>query len=462
MKPNLDDKRLQRAREAMTTEQQRAIAQEAFIYGYPAVEMYRTLYTQALDTQSPNFKAPMNQIGHTAQVFTPRDTAFITPNSDTPYSFLWMDLRAEPLVLDLPPIEDDRYYSVQLIDLYTHNVAYLGTRATGNDGGRHLVAGPGWTGTVPAGIDTVVRMETSIAYALYRTQLFGEADLARVRAVQAGYRVRTLSDFLGGGPPPSVSVIEWPRPPAGSLDTPALFRYLSFLLQFAPTSSSEVALRGRLDRLGIGAGLRFDETRLDAETQAALQEGIADALVSYRHFAQAELSTSRVPSAKIFGSRDHLGNRYIRRYAGAVLGIFGNSAEEAVYLGYYVDSQGQALDASAHRYELRFAPSQLPPADAFWSITLYDGQTRLLVDNPLQRYLINSRMLDALVRDADGGLTLRIQHQLPGHEAQAANWLPAPSGRFNCVLRLYLPREELLHGDWPQPPMIATPQEANP
>src|SRR6202012_3434842 len=135
MKPTLDDKRLQRDREAMTAEQQRAIAQEAFLYGYPAVEIYRTLYTQALDARSQNFKAPMNQIGHTAQVFTPRDTAFITPNSDTPYSFLWMDLRTEPLVLELPAIEDDRYYSIQLIDLYTHNVAYLGTRAPGNKGG---------------------------------------------------------------------------------------------------------------------------------------------------------------------------------------------------------------------------------------------------------------------------------------------------------------------------------------
>ena len=462
MKPTLDDKRFQRDREAMTAEQQRATAQEAFLYGYPAVEMYRTLYTQALDARSQNFKAPMNRIGHTAQVFTPRDTAFITPNSDTPYSFLWMDLRTEPLVLELPAIEDDRYYSIQLIDLYTHNVAYLGTRATGNRGGRHLVAGPGWTGTVPAGIDSVIRMETGIAYALYRTQLFGEADLARVRAVQAGYRVRTLSDFLGQNPPPSASMIEWPRPPAGSLDTPALFRYLSFLLQFAPTPPSEVELRGRLERLGIGAGLNFDEGRFDVETQAALQQGIADALLSYRRFAQAELSASRTPSAKIFGSRDHLGNRYVRRYAGAVLGIFGNSAEEAVYLGYYADAQGQALDASAYRYQLRFAPGQLPPADAFWSITLYDGQTRLLVDNPLQRYLINSRMLDALVRDADGGLTLRIQHQQPEHDAQAANWLPAPAGRFNCVLRLYLPREELLHGDWAQPPMVAIPQETNP
>lgn len=122
----------------------RAIAKEAYLYGFPVVEMYKTLYTQAVDTKSPNYKAPFNQIGNTAKAFTAKDTAFVTPNADTPYSFVWMDLRAEPLILTLPAIEEHRYYSVQLIDAYTQNFAYLGTRSTGNNGGHFMIAGPDW------------------------------------------------------------------------------------------------------------------------------------------------------------------------------------------------------------------------------------------------------------------------------------------------------------------------------
>ena len=177
-------------------EEARVIAKEAYLYAFPMVEAYKTLYAQAVDKGGPNYKAPFNQIGNTAQVFTPKDTAIITPNSDTPYSMMWMDLRAEPLVLTLPEIDAKRFYHVQLIDLYTHNFAYLGKRATGSKGGNFLVAGPNWKGETPAGIEKVVRSETEIAYALYRTQLFGAADLENVRKIQAQYKVQPLSAFL--------------------------------------------------------------------------------------------------------------------------------------------------------------------------------------------------------------------------------------------------------------------------
>jgi hypothetical protein len=170
---------------AATPEETRVIAREALIYGFPAVESYKTLYAQAVDVGGPNFKAPFNHIGNTASVFTPRDTAIVTPNSDTPYSFVWMDLRAEPLVLTLPDVPGDRYFSVQLIDLYTQNFAYLGKRTTGSKAGSWLIAGPAWHGEKPAGITDVVRCETGIAYAIYRTQLFGPDDLDNVKRIQA-------------------------------------------------------------------------------------------------------------------------------------------------------------------------------------------------------------------------------------------------------------------------------------
>jgi hypothetical protein len=251
----------ERAASAVNEAEVRAIAREAYIYGYPVVEAYKTLYAQAVDQGGPNFKAPFNQIGNTANVFTPNDTAIITPNSDTPYSFVWMDLRAEPLVLTLPPIENKRYYSVQLIDLYTHNFAYLGTRTSGNQGGNYMIVGPDWSGEKPANVKAVIRSESSIAYAIYRTQLFNAKDLRRVRAIQNGYKVRTLSAFLGRPAPAPASPIDWPKPVADATDSLAFFRYLNFMLQFAPTVPSEQDVMARFAKSVWAAACRSTKTR---------------------------------------------------------------------------------------------------------------------------------------------------------------------------------------------------------
>lgn len=441
----------------------RAIAKEAYLYGFPVVEMYKTLYTQAVDAGSPDYKAPFNQIGNSAQVFTPKDSAFITPNSDTPYSFVWMDLRSEPMVLSLPPIEKDRYYSVQLIDLYTQNFDYLGTRTNGNEGGHFMIAGPGWQGPTPHGIDRVIHSESQIVYALYRTQLFDQADLAKVRHIQQGYGVQPLSRYLDQSPPPVLPAVAWIRPQADISDTPALFRYLNFMLAFAPPVDSERELLERFEKIGISATKPFEESTLDAEQARALQAGIDDGKAEFAQFKHSHIDTHKVTSGDLFGSRAHLNNNYLYRYAGARLGIFGNSAEEASYMGYYTDDSGQPVDASQYDYTLHFAKGQLPPAKAFWSLTMYDGKTRLLVDNPLNRYLINSRMLDGLKRDADGGLTLYVQHRSPG-KARESNWLPAPDGPFYGVLRLYMPGPQVASGQWKLPllkPAPASPKAPN-
>jgi hypothetical protein len=156
----------------------------------------------------------------------------------------------------------------------------------------------------------------------------------------------------------------------------------------------------------------------------------------------------------IFGTREHLKNNYLYRMVAAVLGIYGNSIQEAMYPVYTVDSDGKELDA-ANRYTIRFASGQLPPVNAFWSLTMYEVPQLLLVANPLNRYLINSPMLPQLQRDADGGLTLLIQNESPGKDKEA-NWLPAPKGRFVMSLRLYWPKPEALDGTWKHPPLTKT------
>ncbi len=185
----------------VTPAEARAIAKDAYIYGYPLVDNYRVQYGYFVDRQNPEFKAPWNHITNIPNVYTPADTAVQTPNSDTPYSWAGLDLRAEPIVLTLPAIEKNRYYSVQFTDAYTFNFAYLGTRTSGNDAGSYLVAGPSWQGETPKGIEKVIRSETEFIVAIYRTQLFDPADLPNVKKIQAEYGVQPLSTFLGTSPP---------------------------------------------------------------------------------------------------------------------------------------------------------------------------------------------------------------------------------------------------------------------
>src|SRR3984957_2728187 len=197
-----------RAQTGIAPAEARAIAKEAYIYGYPLVDNYRAEYAYFVDRSNPEFKAPWNQITNIPRVFTPTDVAVQTPNSDTPYSWLGLDLRAEPVVLTLPPMDvKDRYFSVQFTDFYTFNFAYLGTSTSGNDGGTFLVAGPDWKGETPKGVQKVIRSETEFIVAIYRTQLFSPADLDNVKNIQAGYKVQTLSAFLGTPAPPAAPQI---------------------------------------------------------------------------------------------------------------------------------------------------------------------------------------------------------------------------------------------------------------
>src|SRR6185295_148591 len=211
------------------------------------VDNYRIQYAYFVDKQSPEFKAPWNQIRSIPRVYTPDDKAIQTPNSDTPYSFVGMDLRAEPIILTVPPIEKERYFSVQLIDAYTFNFDYIGSRATGNDGGSFLVAGPGWKGDIPKRVKKVFRSETEFVLAGYRTQLFNPGDLDNVKQVQAGYKAQPLSAFLGQSAPAAAPASDFPTPltPDAQKTSPAFFRILNFVLQFCPTHPPETDLMAR-------------------------------------------------------------------------------------------------------------------------------------------------------------------------------------------------------------------------
>ena len=439
----------------ITPTEARAIAKDAYVYGYPMVDSYRIQHAYFVNRESPEFKAPWNKIRNIPRVFTPEDKAVQTPNSDTPYSMLGMDLRSEPIVLTVPPIEKERYFSVQLIDLYTFNFDYIGSRATGNGGGNFLIAGPGWKGDTPKSVNKVIRAETELVLAAYRTQLFNPDDLDNVKKVQAGYQAQPLSAFLGQPAPKAAPVIDFIKPltPAQQRTSPEFFNILNFVLQFCPTHPSEKELMARFAKIGVGAGKTFDASKLSPELKKAIEDGMADAWADFASLKK-RVDEGEVTSGDVFGTREYLKNNYLYRMGAAVVGIFGNSKQEAMYPVYGVDSNGQKLDG-ANRYAVRFAPGQLPPVHAFWSLTMYEMPTSLLVANPLNRYLFNSTMLLQFKRDADDGITFYIQHDSPGADKEA-NWLPAPTGPFAMFMRLYWPKAEALEGKWTAPPLKRT------
>jgi hypothetical protein len=436
----------------------KAIAEEGFIYGLPIVMNYAVMYEFVIDRNSSQFKAPFNQIYNFKNVATPKDTAVVTPNSDTPYSVLWMDLRAEPMVVSVPAVEKSRYYTVQLIDGNTFNFGYIGSRATGSDAGDYMVAGPDWQGTTPPGIKKVFPSSTQFAFAAIRTQLFNPEDMPNVAKVQAGYKAQPLSAYLKQPAPPAAPAIDFPKADA-ELVKKNFFEYLDFALQFAPAGPEERAVREKLARIGVGAGKTFNFKDLPVthklEIGLGMKEG--DEKVE-KYLASGSKNINGWKVGSLFGDRQFYSGDWLKRAAAAKGGIYGNDAAEAVYPMTKTLADGEALDASKNKYTVTFAAGQYPPVEAFWSVTMYDGKTQLLIENPINRYLINSPMLPGLKKNPDGSLTLHIQKDSPGADKES-NWLPAPNGDMYLVMRLYWPKTtapSILppgEGSW-QPPAI--------
>jgi hypothetical protein len=426
------------------------IAEEGFIYGLPIVMNYAVMYEYAVNKDSGQYKAPFNHIKNIARVFTYKDTAVVTPNSDTPYSMTWMDLRAEPMVLSVPAVDPKRYDSVQLVDGNTYNYGYIGSRATGNEAGDYLVVGPDWKGDTPSGIKKVFRSSTQFSLAIFRTQLFDPTDLDNVKKVQAGYKAQPLSAYLGKTAPAAASEIDFPKINNDLVKT-HFFEYLDFALQFAPAQENEKDIRAKLAKIGVGAGKKFDFHKLPLRHR--LEIGIGMKLGDRKVKEYLKSGAKDINGWKLaswFGDSDFFDGNWLKRAAAAKGGIYGNDSVEATYPITRNDGDGNVLDGSKHNYTLTFPAGQLPPVNAFWSVTMYDGKTQLLIKNPINRYLINSPMLPNLKKNADGSLTIYIQNKSPGNEKEA-NWLPAPDGPIYMAMRLYWPKKK--------PPSVLPPGE---
>ena len=430
----------------------KAIAEEGFIYGLPIVMNYAVMYEYSVDKNSGQYKAPFNQIKNEARVFTYEDTAIVTPNSDTPYSLAWLDLRAEPIVLSVPAVPKERYYSVMLCDGNTFNYGYIGQRATGPEAGDYLVVGPGWKGETPAGIKKVFHSSTQFSLVAYRTQLFNPQDMQNVVKVQSGYKVQPLSAYLKKPAPPAAPALDFPKI-NNDLAKTRFWEYLAFSLPFAPPGPEEVAIRAKLEKLAAAM------KNATPEMKAAVEEGMKEGEEKIKQYLETALKeVNGWKAASFFGDRAFYNGNWLLRAAAATSGIYGNDAVEAVYPMARSLANGEPLDGSKHKYTLTFPAGQFPPVNAFWSVTMYDGKTQLLIKNPINRYLINSPMLPTMKKNADGSLTLYIQKDSPEADKEA-NWLPAPDGPIYLVMRLYWPKgtpPSILpvgEGTW-QPPAI--------
>jgi len=417
----------------------RDIARQAFIYAAPMVENYQTMTKQVVDRDDPAFVGGFGHIRNYAEPFTPQNHDVVTPNNDTPYSWAWLDLRAEPWVFSVPDVPADRYYVLQWFDLFTFNFAYIGSRATGNRAGHYLFAGPGWKGEAPPGISAVFHAETQIVGMLGRTAADRPGQEGGLKAIQAGYRMVPLSTFTGTSPPPAAAALTFPPYDERAAQGHDFIGLLNFLLQFAmPPDPSEVALREKFAAIGIGPGKPWNASAIDPATLSDIDNGITDAKRELDAKAKSTLSSNG-----LFGSRAFLGGDYLTRAIAARKGMYGNSLEEAWYGGMVGD--GTKLS------RLHFASGAMPQARFFWSATLYTLPDRFLYDNALKRYSIGDRT-DGLVQGADGSLDIYIGHEPPSVDRRP-NWLPAPPGPYSLVVRIYGPGPSLMDGSWHLPPL---------
>jgi len=449
------------ATEAVTPKEAAAVAEEAYIYAFPMMENYRTMYVQAIDRTAPGYGAPFNELAHKTELLGPEFKDIVRPNNDTMYSFAWLDLRAQPIVITVPEIKD-RYYSVQLVDMFTHNFGYIGTRATGTEAGSYVVAGPQWEGTKPGDAKAVFHSESNFVYCIIRTEVDGLDDVAAVVELQKQYRLTAMNVFLGRSRVPVAAGITFPAYDPSKAKSAAFIDLLNFLLMQVVIVPEEQELTSRFSAVGIQAGARSASLALTPELRDAVDAGVGQGVMAITQ-AMQDLSTVEGVTARaehgwqgvdgMFGPGKEMRTKYLVRAGAALLGLYGNDADEAYYPIGNTDASGNRFDASKHSYAMRFEKDELPQVDAFWSMTMYSLPDQLMVANPINRYSIGDR--SKLRYGEDGSLTIYIQHQSPGKK-KASNWLPAPDGPFSLQFRMYLPKPEALDPLYLPPPVDAS------
>lgn len=439
------------AQEKLTDQQATEIGVEAYIYGYPLVtmEMTRRVMTNVASPEGTH--APMGQFVLMRKYPDASFTDVTAPNADTLYSTAWLDLTQEPYVLSLPDM-NDRYFLMPMLSGWTDVFEVPGKRTTGTKAQAFAITGPGWKGQLPAGLKEL-KAPTNMVWILGRTYCVGTPDdYAACHATMDKYQLVPLSSYGKPYKPPvgkvdpTVDSKSPVRDQVHQLDATAYFTLLAKLMQDNPPAQADAPMLEKLAKIGLVPGQDFDSSKLPAAAAKAIPTAAQQKILS--HFQSAGTSANGwtfTTQAGVYGT-DYLQRAFI-----TAIGLGANRPQDAVYPTSEVDGDGQPYSGE-HQYVVHFAKGQTPPADAFWSITMYNGQY-FFVDNPLNKYTVSPRNI--LKYNADGSLDIYIQHQSPGKDKEA-NWLPAPAGKFVLMMRLYWPQESapsIIDGSW-KPPAV--------
>jgi hypothetical protein len=438
------------AQEILREDDALKIGTEAYVFGYPLVLMDVTRQVSTAVPKVLGQKAPVNQFAHMREFPDHTSAGVLIPDADTLYSFAWLDLQREPMILGLPAV-GKRYYMMPMLDAWSNVFAVPGTRTTGNGRGDFAIVGPQWTGTLPAGLKEI-RSPTAMVWLIGRTQTGGRRDYAAVHAIQDKYTLTPLSAWGKGYTPPANVPIEQgtnlklpPKSQVAQMDAATYFGRLNALMQDNPPAAADAPALARFVAIGVAPGRSFDLTHLDLAVAKGLERSV--------RAGQAQIVTNtkqargtNINGWGLFTATGSYGTNYLWRSIVALTGLGAVLPEDVVSQSTTVDADGRPL-TGANRYVVRLPEGQLPPVNAFWSLTMYNAR-KAFVRNPINRYALSNR--DKLKLDADGSLSLYVQSDSPG-KGQESNWLPSPQDSFIVVMRLYWPRQEILDGTWKIP-----------
>jgi hypothetical protein len=444
---------------AVSTDEAKSIAVDAFVYGYSLITTEVTRVQMSNVAKQEGLHAPMGQFINIPRYPPAEFRAVSAPNADTLYSLAWLDL-SEPQVFSHPDM-DKRFYLFEMTDLWMIDFDTPGTRTTGGGAAGYLLTGPGWSGTVPSGLEQI-KVATQYMVILGRTYADGSpADYATVNALQAQYKITPLSSWGKSftyqapqvNPNPGFSMTDKPQDVINAMDTSTYFNLMAKLMgKAAPPAPGDSAIIARMATIGIEPGKPFDIAKLDSATQAALKDtgkiGMQRIEANQTNLGRKENGWNVTVGLGVYGTD------YLKRATVAAFGWPANLEKDAVYPYTFVDSTGAEL-TGANKYTLTFPKGQTPPVNGFWSITMYmvDGGW-WFVPNVLNKFTVSLR--DHPTYNADGSLTLYFQADSPGKDKEA-NWLPAPKGEFIPMLRMYWPKDtapSILDGSWKLPSVV--------
>jgi hypothetical protein len=441
--------------QALSEQQLYAIARDAYVYAYPIVimDITKRQATSVPNATTASLRAPINQFAHVRTYPKADARDVVRMNFDTLYSAAWLDVTREPMILSVPDT-GGRYYLLPMLDMWTDVFSVVGSRTTGTQAANFAVVAPNWNGKLPDGIHKIIAPTPTI-WIIGRTQTNGPDDYENVRKVQDGYKLTPLSQWGRSFTPPNnapvdaaVDTVTPPLTQMNRMDGVTVLNRLASLMQATPPHANDYPILFQLRQIGIEPGKPFDVSRLDPAQVRTINTAAKDALADLAQSTKAGIGTQVNGWFYALDTIGTYGTSYKRRAIISLAGLGANVPEDAVYPMTVVDGDGQPY-IGAHRYVLHFEKDKLPPANAFWSVTLYDDNG-FQVANSINRFAIGNH--DKLAFNSDGSLDIYVQNGSPG-AGKEANWLPAPKGTFNLTMRIYSPRRELMDGSWTPPPV---------